>query len=233
VFHRSKVPLPKWFFAIFLNSHSKRGISALELSKQIGVHRETAWTMLHKLRQAMADRDRLYTLDGIVDLDDAFFGGVKHGKVGRGTTRVKAVVAVSMDDNEHPQHAKILVVDSWTQSDVNAVAKAIIEPGSTIRTDGMGGFGTLSDAGFEHDIIPSNKLAEDVSPFPDIHMLISNARAWILGTFHGLGPKYMETYPAEFIYRFNRRHLEHRLFDRLVSACLWAPHMTVMDIVVV
>ena len=81
--------------------------------------------------------------------------------------------------------------------------------------------------------IPSNKLAEDVSPFPDIHMLISNARAWILGTFHGLGPKYMETYPAEFIYRFNRRHLEHRLFDRLVSACLWAPHMTVMDIVVV
>ena len=62
-------------------------------------------------------------------------------------------------------------------------------------------------------------------------MLISNAKAWILGTFRGLGPKYMETYLAEFIYRFNRRHLEHRLFDPLVSACLWAPHTPVANII--
>lgn len=233
VFHRSKVPLRKWFLAIFLNAQSKRGISALELSKQIGVHRETAWTMLHKLRQAMAARDRLYTLGGIVDMDDAFFGGVKHGKVGRGTTRVKAVVAVSMDAQNHPQHAKIVVVNSWTQEEMNAVAKAIVEPGSTIRTDAMSGFMALGDAGFERDIIPTVKLAEDVSPFPDVHMLISNAKAWILGTFHGLGPKYMGTYLAEFIYRFNRRHLEHELFDRLVSACLWAPHTPVVDIIAV
>jgi hypothetical protein len=62
-------------------------------------------------------------------------------------------------------------------------------------------------------------------------MLISNAKAWILATFHGLGPKYLDTYLAEFTYRFNRRHLEHALFERLLEACLWAPHTPVAAII--
>lgn len=45
----------------------------------------------------------------------------------------------------------------------------------------------------------------------------------MLGTFHGLGPKYLQTYLAQFIYRFNRRHLEHELFDQLLGACVWRP----------
>ena len=63
----------------------------------------------------------------------------------------------------------------------------------------MSGLVALGDAGFERDISPIVKLAEDVSPFPDVPMLISIAKGWLLGTFHGLGPKYMQTYLAEFI----------------------------------
>lgn len=231
IFHRSHAPLRKWYLAVFLNAQSKRGISSLELSKQIGVRQATAWTMLHKIRKAMQARDALYTLGGIVDLDDAYFGGVKHGKVGRGTTRVKAVVALSMDEGNHPKHAKIVVVPDFTQQQINNVAKAIAEPGTTIRTDAMGGFGALSDVGFGHDIIPTVKLLEDTSPFPDVHMLISNIKAWMLGTFHGLGPKHMQAYLAEFVYRFNRRRLEYRLFERLLTACVLAPHTPVSAIV--
>lgn len=91
VFHRSHVPLRKWFLAIFLNAQTKRGISAFELSKQIGVHRETAWTMVHKLRQAMAARDQLYTL-----------GGVDHGKVGRGTLKRDFIAARWLRDPGNP-----------------------------------------------------------------------------------------------------------------------------------
>ena len=92
IFKHSKVPLTKWFAEIYLMSTDKGGISVQRLSKMIGVQWRTAHRMLRKLRQAMGDRDRVYDLHGLVELDDAYIGGRKSGKRGRGAEGKKPVL---------------------------------------------------------------------------------------------------------------------------------------------
>lgn len=87
LFHKTHVPLPKWFAALYLMSTDKGSISALRLSKLLGVSWPSAYRMLCLLRQAMRDRDRCYALSGPIELDDAFVGG-KRGRGARGKTPV-------------------------------------------------------------------------------------------------------------------------------------------------
>lgn len=94
IFHKTRTPLASWFWAIYRMSHDKKGISALQLSKEIGVGYPTAWLMQHKLRKALQDRDQSYTLRGLVEVDEGYVGGPEPGSKGRGTRR-KAVVAVA------------------------------------------------------------------------------------------------------------------------------------------
>ena len=85
----------------------KRGHSALQLSKELNIPYDRAWLMMHKIRNAMAYRDTLYKLDGIVDMDEAYFGAPVPGKRGRGTGQVKALVAVGLTENKKPRFVKI------------------------------------------------------------------------------------------------------------------------------
>lgn len=86
---KTRTDLTKWFLAIYLIAHDKRGVSATRLSEELEVTYKTAWLMLHKIRQAMRKRDAEYTLAGIVELDDAFFGAPSEGgKRGRGTDNI-------------------------------------------------------------------------------------------------------------------------------------------------
>ena len=79
VFHRIRTPLWKWFWAIYQMAQDKKGIAAMELAKQIDVCHTTAWLMLHKLRRAMRDRTQLYTLKGLVEVDETYVGGRTDG----------------------------------------------------------------------------------------------------------------------------------------------------------
>lgn len=106
IFHRTKVALSLWFLAIFLIAIDKGGISALTLSRELGLSYPTALLMHHKIRQAMADRNAQYQLRGLVELDDAYFGGKSHGpgKRGRDTDQDPVVVGVSLNNKWHPQY---------------------------------------------------------------------------------------------------------------------------------
>lgn len=95
-FHRTRTPIQYWFWAIFLVAKDKRGHSALQLSKELNIRYDQAWLMMHKIRNAMAYRDRLFKLEGVVEMDDAYFGAPVAGKRGRGTEQVKALVAVGL-----------------------------------------------------------------------------------------------------------------------------------------
>ena len=84
VFHKTHMPLQKWFWAVFLVAHDKGGCSAVRLSQQLNTRLETAWLMLHKIRAAMGQRESQYQLGGLVKLDDAFFGNrEREGSSGR------------------------------------------------------------------------------------------------------------------------------------------------------
>jgi len=79
IFEQTKLPLPHWFLAIHLITQAKTGISALSLKRQIGVSYNTAWSMKHKIMQVMKERDDSKPLTGIIQLDDAYLGGERHG----------------------------------------------------------------------------------------------------------------------------------------------------------
>ena len=92
LFHATKAPLVKWFWAIYLAASDKGGISALRLSKHIGVSWLTARLMLRKIRTAMAHRDSIYRLQNLIEFDDTYVGGKRAGKRGRGAEGKRPVL---------------------------------------------------------------------------------------------------------------------------------------------
>ena len=142
IFHRTHTSLLAWFVAIFLVAFDKRGLSALLLSEELGLPYDTAWAMLHRMRRAMAKRDASYTLRGCVEIDEMFIGSPSEAKKrGRGTEKTPVLVAVSYtpadDKKEVTGFAKLQAVTAINEATVSTFVKAHVEPGSTIRTDGL------------------------------------------------------------------------------------------------
>ena len=218
VMHKTRTPLMVWFWTIFMVACDKRGHSALSISKELKISYWIAWTLLQKIRRAMAEQDRRYKLKGIVELDDAYWGDKDKGKKrGRGTTKSKVLVAVSTDtQKEHAGFVKMEVVKKLNQDTVSKFVRENIEPGSKIQTDDLNIYNALADLGVEHEQYP---LVSGEKPLPWVHIIISNAKAFCLGTYHRFGRKHLQAYLDEFCYRFNRRFWEDQLFDRLLAAC--------------
>lgn len=230
MFHRTRTPLLVWFWAIFLVAIDKRGHSALQLSRELSVPYDRAWRMLHKIRAAMADRDTQYTLDGIVELDEAYFGAPDEGKRGRGTRRAKGLVALSLTPDSKPRFVKIQTTKRLDARSVKTFVTAGIAQGTTIRTDGLNIYNDLRELGFIHEAtIAPGKSENDVLFWT--HIVISNAKTFILGTFHGLDDMHIQRYLDEFCYRFNRRHRETEMFDRLLFAGASAPPTTLAELI--
>lgn len=223
-FHKTRTTLCEWFWTVFLVAKDKRGHSALQLSKELGIPYARAWYILQKLKVAMAWRDSRYRLSGTVELDEAYFGAPDPHSKGRGTTRSKAFVAVSLSSDGKPRFVKIRLTKRLDSRFVKRFAAQEIEPGTRICTDGLNIYQTLAE-NYQHDPVVAKGKPKD-SVLHWAHIVISNAKAFIEGTFHGLDGKHLQRYLDEFCYRFNRRHREDELFDRLLVACLATPPAT-------
>lgn len=106
--HRTRLPLRLWIVTTFLVMSNKSSASAVTLMRNLGVTYKTAWYVLHRIRKAMKCREERYLLDGIVELDDTYLGAPTHGKKrGRGTEKVKIIVALSKSSAGHPKHLKM------------------------------------------------------------------------------------------------------------------------------
>ena len=228
IFHKTRTALRKWFWAIFLVANDKRGFSALSLQNSIDVSYPTAWLMLHKIRTAMSDRDQLYKLAGLVQLDDAFFGG-PNGFQGRGTSKKPVYVAVSTDSEGKPLYVKMKAVDRVNKATALEFANQAISKGCAVTTDGLTAYPQLKSQGYTHErVLSSSPEAEEKLHW--VHALISNAKAFMVGTFHGLDKSHLQAYLDEFCYRFNRRKWRNQLFNRLLHACVVGPTVTYAEL---
>ena len=136
LFHATKLPLTKWFWAIYWIGTDKGGISALRLSKLIGVTWRSAYRILGKLRKAMGNRDSIYRLSDIVELDDALVGGKKPGKRGRGAAGKVSVLIACENWNDKPGFVAMEAVESVNKNTVGDFANRRIKAAQTVRTDG-------------------------------------------------------------------------------------------------
>lgn len=220
VLHKTHLPLTTWFLAMYLEAESKRGISALELSRKLGLRYETAWFVLRRLRSAMGQREAMYLLNGTVDVDDVFVGGITPGRRGRGTRQVPCVMALSLNANNNPEFLKIMPVDGWDTASVTQRVKEMVAVEASIATDAMGGFRGLRAAGYEHFMTVSAHLPEGEYFSPCLHTQIANLKAQLHGTYHRTPKRcYISSYFDAFCFRFNRRFLSVSVMDRLVTAC--------------
>ena len=166
VLHGTRTPLRLWFTAIFLLVTDKRGISSVGLGKQLGVPQKRAWVMLHKLRKAMAVRNGLYRLDGLVELGESFFGDPKEGGGRNGVTaRQKVLAGLSVTKDGRPLHLRLQVLPCLDRAHLEPTIEAMVAPGATVKTDGLRSYLMLGDKGYRHERIiaarsnPSGKRA--------------------------------------------------------------------------
>lgn len=131
--------------------------------RKIDVPYVTAWFVLYRLRSAMGQRESSHLLQGVIE-DDAYYGGEGHGRVGRGTQRPKALVAISVRSGGAPLHLKIGLVPDFTQDTTNQRMASLVEAGALIRSDGLNAFGALEQAGFRHEAVPTRHLPEGSVP---------------------------------------------------------------------
>jgi transposase-like protein len=229
IFQDTHKPLRLWFQAMWYVISQKNGTSALGLQRILGLGSyKTAWAWLHKLRRAMVrpGRDKL---SGMIEVDEALFGGVREGKRGRGSeNKVLGVIAVEVNDSKIGR-IRLSVIDDATKDSLHSFIKGAIETGSTIITDGWSGYIGISNAGYEHIIQKSCKN----STLQNVHTIVSIMKRWILGTMQGsISKEYLEYYFDEFTFRFNRRKSKSRglLFYRLLQNAVQLEPMTYKDI---
>ena len=227
IFHKTRTPLSSWFWAIYRICHDKKGISAVQLSKEIGVSYPTAWLMLHKIRKAMSDRD------------EGYVGGEEHGEGRRGRgkpgARTKSVVAVAVErrgagktgHKPIPGFAALQVIPDAGRERLEQFLAGKVKPGSRILSDGWHGYRRLKQKGFEHTATAISKQEEPAHVlFPWVHIALSNLKRFLLGTHHKVERKHLPRYVAEFNYRLNRRTMEANLMNRLLRACIGAQTIT-------
>jgi len=150
ILHNTKTPLTQWFWAAYLMSTDKRGISALLLQRQLGLRRyETAWMLLHKLRRAMVNAAR-EPLHGEVEVDDTWIGGPQPGLRGsrqlKGRRGVPGLVAIEKR-GRRAGRVRMRVIPDFKASTMTALSREHVAPGTTVYTDGLGGFAGLQEAG--------------------------------------------------------------------------------------
>lgn len=231
VMHKTRTPLLKWFWAIYLVATDKRGISALALSKKLDMSRYVAWAMEHKIRRAMKERDADYKLGGIIEIDDSFFGGPdKGGKRGRGSKKTTVLIEVATK-KEKMTFARMQKVDSVSRSTIKEVLKENVKERQVIKSDGFKAYGVIEEVGHKHQKeIVKGKKAHHVLKW--VHILASNMKSFLKGTLHGkYKEKHFQSYLDEFCYRLNRRWWEDQLFDRLITACANAKGITYSELI--
>jgi transposase-like protein len=231
IFHRTKIPLRKWFWFIFLISSQKTGVSIQGLQRLLGIKSyKTAWTMAHKVRKAMADRDASYQLANLVEMDDSYFGPSGRGKRGRGSKgKVPVVVAVE-NRGKKPGFAAMRVVDNLKSAHIAHFAQSKIKEQQTVRTDGYVSYYCLTGYGYELDMRIVGNGPNASKELPWVHTLIANVKSMLRGAHHGVSHKYLQRYLDEFCYRFNRRYWPSQLFNRLLKAALVTPAVTYAEL---
>lgn len=227
VMQASKLALRQWFAAIYLIGQAKSGISALALSRQVGVSYPSAWLMHHKLMQAMAVREQRYVLCGLVQLDDAYLGGERTGgKRGRGSqNKVPFVAALSLDAGGRPRHARFSPVQGFTLQAIERWARGNLAADAAVRSDGLACFTAVTAAGCRHEVtVVAGRKPQEVPQLRWINTVLGNLKMGLSGSFHAFDfEKYARRYLAAFAWRFNRRFNMRALTERLLVAAAACP----------
>ncbi len=247
VFHRTRTSLRKWFLAAWWMGRDKRGVSALFLSRELGLRYETAWLMAHKLRHALTapSPERMTApLDGLVEVDESYYGGRgKSESRGRGRSNPnKSLLVMALEKRPVEAgkgikgsgfiagRARLAVLASASGTALEPFVRQTVSSGSQLLTDGFAGYRKLGET-YDHQPVVQGKgkNAEKLSPI--VHVLFSNVKTWLNGTYHGVSAKHLPRYAQEWNYRFNRRSRIPELADFVLKRAMTHKTITYNELV--
>lgn len=212
IFESSKLPLKKWFMAIYLISSHKKGISSCQLARDLDVTQKTAWFMLHRIRESMQQNED--KLQGVVQIDETFVGGknknrhihkkVKYGGMGRSFVDKLPILGMI---SEETGEARTVVVPNVEIDSIAPQLRKHIEKGSSIHSDEYG-YGDLK--GYTHKSI-NHKLKRfniDGVTTNKVENMWSQFKRTIFGMYHYISFKHLQRYANEMTFRFNTKKLK-------------------------
>lgn len=223
IFHSTKLPLIRWFQAMYFLSQTKNNVSILELMRLTGLSYLAAWRMKHKLMQVMYEREGSTRLSGRVEVDDAYLGGENPGgKAGRGSeNKVPFIAAVQTDAVQHPLYVVFSRVKTFSNAEVKAWANKSLIPNTTVVSDGLWCFQAVTEAGCsqQREVVGSGRKSTEMECFTWVNTILGNLKNAIVGTYHAFDfEKYGHRYLGEYQYRFNRRFNMAALLHRMIFA---------------
>ena len=230
IMHDSHLPLRKWFLAIYLMCESKKGISALQLKRTLGVAYKTAWYLCHRIREAMGnDPFDGPTLLGIVEVDETLVGGRTKGK-GRAYKGNKTWVAGAIQRNGGIRLERI--PDTKRQTLHDFIARTVKDEAEAIYTDELASYLGIATQDTRHETV--NHSAEEWA-VGDVHTnsiegVWSLFKRSIIGAFHKVSAKHLDRYLDELEWRFSNRDNDH-IFVHTLRRIVNTEHLTYQKLV--
>ena len=220
VFHKSRTPLTKWFLAMHLLTGSKNDIASLELARQLDVKWDTAWLIKQKLMEVMLQRNTIYKLSGDIQIDDAYQGGEKAGKPGRGAANKLPFVAAVATRGGRPIYMQLRCLPGFTKDAIQAYARANIATGSRVLSDGLNCFKGIVAAGLAHVIKITGGGRPKGPDFKWINTGLGNVQSAIKSTLRSCDARHTPRYLAAFEWRYNRRFELAKNLERLARVAM-------------
>jgi transposase-like protein len=219
VFADSHLPLWKWFLASYLVIESKKGISAKQLQRTLGVTYKTAWYLGHRIRSAM-EEDSPVPLRGIVEVDETYVGGKARGRKGskggpgRGTKKAMVLGAI-----ERGGEVRIRVGDRPNKATLHAfIHENVADDAEAIHTDAWQAYRGIGDADTRHEFVSHNQgeWLRGIVHTNTVEGVWSLLKRSIVGSYHQLSAKHLPAYLDEISFRFNNRDNPYLFRDTLL-----------------
>jgi transposase-like protein len=227
IFERSHVPLHKWVYAMYLVVTARKGISSMQMAKEIGVTQKTAWFMLQRLREAcMGKGGKDDRLAGLIEVDETFVGGKEankheHKKLKAGRGSVGKAVVLGMRERTTGR-VRGMVIEGTDARSLQGAIHANVKPGSMIHTDEALGYEGLDGLWFNHKTVNhgTGEYAKGDVNTNSIESVWALLKRGIYGTWHHVSPKHLGRYVDEVAFRLNAGNVAQHTLARLDSFIL-------------